>query len=124
VGTNCFSPKTVGVETETRSFVRLEDDDYEDRSDQQTELGERVNEDDTDEEEAPQPETRADSHNGETRTLRDRTKIRKLERLSYQQANIAEAEPMTYEETLYSSEAKQWTEAIQQELSAHQRNGR
>jgi len=123
VGTNCFSPKTMGVKTETRSFVRLEDDNYEDRSDQQTELGERVSEDDTDEEEAPQSETRADSHNEETRTLRDRTKIRKPERLSYQQVNIAEAEPTTYEETLYGSEAKQWKEAIQRELSAHQRNG-
>jgi len=123
VGTNCFSPKTVGVKTEARSFVRLEDDDYEDRSDQQTELVERVSEDDTDEEEAPQPETRVDSHNEETRTLRDRTKIRKPKRLGYLQANIAEAEPTTYEETLYGSEAKQWKEAIQRELSAHQRNG-
>lgn len=116
------SQKTVGAEEEMRLFVRLDDENSEDVSDQEAEAGERINIDDTDEEEPEKEKEIINNQHEETRILRDRKTIRKPERLSYPQVNIAEAEPTTFEEAISSLEAKQWKEAIQQELSAHRKN--
>lgn len=125
-------PKTVGVEGETRSFVLLEDDNLEDdnpenngledKPNQEIKAADEISIEDTDEEEASEKEKGISTHNQEERTLRDRKKIRKPEKLNYPQANIAEAEPQTFEEALHSSEANKWEEAIQRELSAHKKN--
>lgn len=113
------SQKTAGAEEEMRLFVRLDDENSEDALDQEAEAVEKIN---THEEEPEKEKEITNNQNEETRVLRDRTKIRKPERLSYPQVNIAEAEPTTFEEALCSSEAKHWKEAIQQELSAHRKN--
>ncbi|KMQ88074.1 retrovirus-related pol polyprotein from transposon tnt 1-94 [Lasius niger] len=113
------SQKTAGAEEEMRLFVRLDDENSEDALDQEAEAVERIN---TDEEEPEKEKEITNNQNKKTRVLRNRTKIRKPERLSYPQVNIVEAEPTTFEEALCSSEAKHWKEAIQQKLSAHRKN--
>jgi hypothetical protein len=110
------SPKTVGAEEDTQSFVLLEDDNLE------AEVNDRINIDETDEEDVSEQENIDTSNKANVRILRDRKKIKRPERLSYPQANIAEAEPTNFEEALNSSEAKQWKTAIRQELSAHKKN--
>lgn len=109
------------VEEEMRLFARLENESSEGVSDQKAE-GISINDNnDTNKEEVFEKRIISNS-NKETRVLRDRNKIRKPERLSYPQINITKTELIIFEEALHSSEAEQWKEAIQQELSAHRKD--
>jgi len=116
------STKTVGAEDETHMFARLEDDHSEDISEQDPEASEKNSIGEIEKIVSEQEEEAIDYNNEERRVLHDRTKIKRPERLSYPQVNVAEAEPATFEEAIHSAKAKHWEEVIQQELITHQKN--
>jgi len=91
----------VGAEDETHTFSRLEDDHLEDISEQDSEASERNSIGEIEEVVSEQEET-VDYNNEERRVLRDRTKIKRPERLSYPQVNVAEAELVTFEEAIHT----------------------
>lgn len=113
------SPKTVGANDSKRVVFHLDEDDSEDKleeepvewfsinSDTDEEVSTEENEINRNEESGSPHEKNGVTRNEAPRMLRDRKKIRKPERLTYPQVNIAEAEP-TFEEALHCSEAKQW----------------
>lgn len=110
--------KTVGAEiikfldAETNEELDLPEDNGEEETSDE-ERPEEIDENDTGQEKQPCD-----------RVMRDRSKLRKPDRLSYPQANAAEAgDPRGWQEAMSSPDQDKWKAAADEEISAHRKHG-